>query len=122
MSKFKVGVEYKFINEDAESEYSSRYSINKDFVDAVNAHGGTFLIEEYDHKNNRVVSVMFTDGTTCDEVLDEDNIIFESEYKYFTEVGNSVEAIPNELIMNLSIHNRGQAIAAIAALQSAYQC
>ncbi len=64
----------------------------------------------------------FVESSECDEVGGEDLVIFDSEFKYFTEVGTSENVIPTDLVMNLSIHNRGQAIAAIAALQSAYQC
>lgn len=122
MSNFKIGVEYKFANEDAEDEYSNRYSVNKAFAEALNEHGGTFKVVKYDYENSRVISVMFTDGKLCEDVLDEDNIIFECEFKYFTPVGTTTEESPDELVMTLSIHNRMQAITAISVLRNAYNC
>ena len=29
---FKEGVQYKFVNDEAEEEFSSRYEVNEDFV------------------------------------------------------------------------------------------
>ncbi|AUV57634.1 hypothetical protein KP1_275 [Klebsiella phage KP1] len=119
---FKEGVQYKFVNDEAEEEFSSRYEVNEDFVYELYENGGSFTVTKVDHQNNRVSGIMWANGTECDEVGGEDLVIFDSEFKYFTEVGTSANVIPTDLVMNLSIHNRGQAIAAIAALQSAYQC
>lgn len=119
---FKEGVQYKFINSEAEAAFSARYEVNEDFVYELHENGGSFTVTKINRHKKAVIEITWANGIPCNEISGEDLIIFDSEYSHFTEVGNSVEAIPNELIMNLSIHNRGQAIAAIAALQSAYQC
>lgn len=119
---FKEGVQYKFVNDEAEEEFSSRYEFNEDFVYELHENGGSFTVTKVDRQNNRVSGITWANGTECDEIDGEDLVIFDSEFKYFTEVGTSANVIPTDLVMNLSIHNRGQAIAAIAALQSAYQC
>lgn len=119
---FKEGVQYKFVNDEAEEEFSSRYEVNEDFVYELYENGGSFTVTKVDRKKNRVTEIVWANGMTCAYVGGEELIIFDSESKYFTEVGTSANVIPTDLVMNLSVHNRGQAIAAIAALQSAYQC
>ncbi len=119
---FKEGVQYKFVNREAEEEFSSRYEVNEDFVYELHENGGSFTVTKVDHKKNRVVEIVWANGMTCAEIDGEELVIFDSEFKHFTAVGTSTNVVPTDLVMNFSVHNRGQAIAAIAALQSAYQC
>ena len=119
---FKEGVQYKFVNSEMEAEFSSRYTINEEFADMLHANGGSFTISKINQHKKRVIEIIWANGIPCYEIDGEDLTIFDSEYQYFTEVGTSANVVPNELIMNLSVHSRSQAIAAIAALQSAYQC
>lgn len=122
--KFKIGVVYAFLNEEAEHEYSAKYEQNKDFAELLAAHGDTFTVCEYNDRNGLVSSVIFGDGTVCTRVYTDELVIFNTELRFFKEVGERAPSvvIPPELVMNISIHSRGQAIAAIAAIQGAYQC
>lgn len=119
---FKVGVQYKFINREAEEEFAERYTMNKDFVYEINDNGHSFIVTKVNPAEERVVEIMWANGTQCDEIGANDLVIFDSEYRFFIETGIKREITETELVMTLVIHNRSQAMDAVNAIKGAYNC